>query len=95
MGAAPSQVERVPVASSAPSATGLPSEVSPARPGSAAPAPSARRPGIRRAAVLGAAMFAVALAATGYATAMSGPAKEYGRQMKLEIEAAFQRANPG
>lgn len=31
--------------------------------------------------------------ALGMATAMSGPAKEYGRQMKLGIEAAFQRAN--
>jgi ABC-type branched-subunit amino acid transport system substrate-binding protein len=29
----------------------------------------------------------------GMATAMSGPAREYGRQMKLGIEAAFQRAN--
>lgn len=31
----------------------------------------------------------------GMATAMSGPAKEYGRQMKLGIEAAFQRTNDG
>jgi ABC-type branched-subunit amino acid transport system substrate-binding protein len=29
----------------------------------------------------------------GMATAMSGPAREYGRQMKLGIEAAFQRVN--